>query len=65
MADGDETEAERTNAKGDPEAPLDRNEMIGKADMLLRHGGISAPQTIIDGILGLASGEPLPRIDLA
>jgi len=65
MADGEEAEAERTNAKGDPEAPLDRSEMIAKADMLLSHGGVSAPQLIIDGILALAYDAPLPRIDLA
>ena len=64
MTDGHVEEADRTNAKGDPEAPLDRDEMIAKADMLLRHGGVAAPATVIDGILGLADDRPLPRLDL-
>ena len=64
MQDGHEDAIERTNAKGDPEAPLTRDEMIEKAEMLLRHGGVAAPALIVEGILGLASGGTLPDLAL-
>jgi 2-methylcitrate dehydratase PrpD len=64
LAGGEEYEAARTNAKGDPEAPLSRNEMIAKAEMLLRHGGISTPASIVDGILALPLDRPLPDLGL-
>lgn len=62
LDDGTEYVAERTNAKGDPEAPLSRNEMIAKADMLLRHGGIHDPARIIDGVLAMADDGPVPAL---
>lgn len=65
LKDGYQDKAERVNAKGDPEAPLARDEMIAKAEMLLRHGGVKAPSAVIDGILGLAADGALPRLDLA
>ncbi len=61
---GKEYAAERTHAKGDPEAPLSRDEMIAKASMLLAHGNAAHPDRIADEILGMASGGSLPKFDL-
>ncbi|MEE4379577.1 MAG: MmgE/PrpD family protein [Candidatus Competibacteraceae bacterium] len=61
---GSRMHAHRTHAKGDPEAALSRAEMIGKAERLLRHGGISEPQTLIAAILTLADDGPLPMLKL-
>jgi 2-methylcitrate dehydratase PrpD len=50
----------RPHAKGDPEAPLDANEMLEKATMLLRFAGIdAAPQA--RGFPVLEIGDP-PRL---
>lgn len=64
MADGRELVAERTDAKGDPEAPLSPNEMVEKAGMLLRHGGLANPTPFIDAVLGLAESATLPDLSL-
>ena len=42
---GDTFSAEVVNAKGDPELPLSRDEMISKAERLIEFGasGLSAP----------------------
>lgn len=64
LDDGTEYVAERTNAKGDPEAPLSRNDMIAKADMLLRYGNVAEPRRIIDGVLSMADDGALPDLDL-
>lgn len=60
--DGTRLSAQRTQAKGDPEAPLSRAELIDKARMLLGYGGVSAPQRLIDAILALAEGGPVPEL---
>lgn len=64
LRDGRELVAERTDAKGDPEAPLGRDEMIAKASMLLSHGGVEDPMRMIDAILGLAESDALPDLAL-
>lgn len=64
LKDGSELVATRTNAKGDPEAPLSRGDMIAKARMLLEHGGVAEPMPLIDGILGLARNGALPDLSL-
>lgn len=64
LADGTELAAARTNAKGDPEAPLSSDDMIAKARMLLVHGGVREPERIIDGVLGLAANGALPELSL-
>lgn len=64
LADGTELAAERTNAKGDPEAPLSRDEMIAKARLLLAHGNVREPERVIDGILGLATDGVMPDLPL-
>ncbi len=52
----------KRNAKGDPEAPLSRDEMIDKADFLLRYGGVKEPSVFIESILATAQGGPLPKL---
>jgi len=60
LGDGRTLRRERTHAKGDPEAPLSRDEMIAKATMLLTHGGVAAPGELIESVLALADDGPLP-----
>lgn len=64
LRDGTALEAARTNAKGDPEAPLSPDEMVAKARMLLTHGDVKEPERLIDGVLALASNGWLPPAPL-
>ncbi|MCE9649250.1 MAG: MmgE/PrpD family protein [Parvibaculum sp.] len=64
LTDGTVLSATRTNAKGDPEAPLSRADMIDKALMLFAHGKVREPERLVDGILGLASDGALPDLSL-
>jgi len=64
LKDGSEFETRRENAKGDPEAPLSKDDMVAKAEMLLAHGGVRNPKAVIDGVLGLASEGALPDLSL-
>ena len=54
--------ARRTHAKGDPEVALSPTELIAKARMLLRHGGIIEPDRLVAAILALADDAPLPEL---
>ena len=62
LNDGAELVAERRHAKGDPEAPLDEAAMREKAAMLLRHGGVAAPDATVDAILALTDDAALPTL---
>lgn len=64
LLDGTELEARRTNAKGDPEAPLSRDEMIAKAHMLLAHGRVRDPERVVEDLLALGSKSELPDLPL-
>ena len=64
MKDGTERVAERTNAKGDPEAPLSADDMVAKARMLMKHGAVPDPDRLIEAILALPSGGELPDLSL-
>ena len=64
MKDGAEYAAERTNAKGDPEAPLSADEMVAKARMLMEHGAVAEPDRLIEAILALPDGGNLPELNL-
>ena len=64
LKDGSEFETRRENAKGDPESPLSKDDMVAKAEMLLAHGGVRNPKAVIDGVLGLASEGGLPDLSL-
>ncbi|MEQ9518714.1 MAG: MmgE/PrpD family protein [Parvibaculum sp.] len=55
----------RSNAKGDPEAPLSKAEMVAKAEMLLAHAGVDDPTPFIDAVLGLVSADKLPDLPVA
>jgi len=62
LTDGTRLEAQRDHAKGDPEAPLTQAEIVAKADMLLGFGGVIKAQALIDAILALPAGGPVPRL---
>lgn len=50
------------SAKGDPESPLSRAELVDKARMLLTHGLVEDPESLIESVLATASDGPLPEI---
>jgi 2-methylcitrate dehydratase PrpD len=64
LGDGRNLRCERAHAKGDPEAPLSRAEMIDKARMLLAHGRVNSPEALIESIFALANDGPLPKLEL-
>ena len=65
LSDGVELAASRHDAKGDPEAPLSRADMVAKATMLMRLGGYDEPQPLIDAILAMPKANaPLPSLML-
>jgi 2-methylcitrate dehydratase PrpD len=66
LEDGTERRASKTHAKGDPEAPLDRDEMMAKARSLLAFAGLGGGEveTMIHAILALACDRPLPALPL-
>ncbi|MFO1433676.1 MAG: MmgE/PrpD family protein [Candidatus Competibacteraceae bacterium] len=64
LEDGSRLSVQRNQAKGDPEAPLSRDDIIAKAKMLLQYGGISDPDGLITAILALADDGRLPRLEL-
>jgi 2-methylcitrate dehydratase PrpD len=66
LADGTERRIGKTHAKGDPEAPLDRDEMIAKARMLLAFAGLddAEVEAVIAAVLALVGDRPLPALPL-
>lgn len=64
LKDGGEVTAARTACKGDPELALDRGEMIAKARDLLSYAAVNDAEAIVDGVLGMAGGGPVPDIGL-
>lgn len=64
LAGGDTIRASRTHAKGDPEAPLSRDEMIDKARMLMDHARVPDPERLAESILALGNGGALPDLGL-
>ena len=64
LVSGETLVAEREHAKGDPEAPLSREDMIAKARMLLAHGRVADPDRLIDDILAMSAGGPVPTLSL-
>lgn len=65
LGDGTRLEAQRRDAYGDPENPLNEEAMRRKAAMLFAHGRLAteAPH-LTDSILDLAEDGPLPRLPL-
>ena len=64
LADGGRVGAARRQCKGDPEAALDRDEMVEKARELMRFGKVGDPEAAIAGVLGMAHGGPVPSFDI-
>jgi len=62
LKDGGVHSAERGDAKGDPEMPLSADEIVDKARRLIEFGQYPEPDALIEGILALADGGPLPRL---
>ncbi len=62
LRDGTTLAATRRHAKGDPELPLSRDDMIAKARRLLAHGGVEQAEAFIAAILAMADGGPLPAL---
>ncbi len=53
VRDGTALNAARTAAKGNPEAPLSRADMIAKATMLMRLGWLVETEALIEPILAM------------
>jgi len=64
LKDGASVTAARTTCKGDPELALTRDEMIAKARELLTYAAINDVDALVDGVLGMADGGPVPQITL-
>ena len=62
---GETITQKRRHAKGDPEAPLSHDEMIAKAQMLLRHAGAANGDAFIDAVLTLSGDKALPLLPIA
>jgi 2-methylcitrate dehydratase PrpD len=62
MSDGSELAQEVADARGDPELPLSAGELAEKARGLLDHGGLKNPDLLIDEVLSMADGGPVPDL---
>ena len=58
--DGSVELSHRRHVKGDPEAPMTQAELKGKAKTLLELGGVKEPDALMDAILLMAEGGPVP-----
>ncbi len=61
LDDGSVVAAARTQCKGDPEAALDRDEMIVKSRELLSFGGVADVDGYIASVLAMADGGPVAQ----
>lgn len=64
LNDGSQIVAARAHCKGDPEAALNRDEMIVKARELLSFGGVADIDGTVEGVLGMADGGPVPDLEI-
>jgi len=62
FADGTSLATVREECRGDPEAALSADEMVEKAQYLMRHGGINDSSVVIDGILSMINGAAPPDL---
>ena len=62
LESGDTLVCTREHAKGDPEAPMSRNEMIAKAIDLFRIGGVTQPEDFAASVLDMVRGGPVPDL---
>jgi 2-methylcitrate dehydratase PrpD len=58
LDDGSTVTAARTQCKGDPEAPINRDDMIVKSRELLKFGGVADVDGFIQSVLAMADGGP-------
>ena len=56
LSDGRILKSSKPECKGDPEAALNDNEMITKAEDLIRFGGVNDPDLLIEGIMEMSQG---------
>ena len=61
---GGSVTAVRNACKGDPELPLNRDEMIAKARELLSFAAINDVDAVVDGVLDMANGGAVPGFSL-
>jgi 2-methylcitrate dehydratase PrpD len=59
---GDMIVQHRAHAKGDPEAPMSRGEIMAKAETLFRLGGVPEPGDLSAAVLNMVHGAPVPNI---
>jgi 2-methylcitrate dehydratase PrpD len=64
FADGTSISNACTNVKGDPEAPLSRDEMTAKARALLALGAVKDADAFIESVLAMAGDGPVPELAL-
>ena len=64
LKDGGSVTAARNACKGDPELPLNRDEMIDKARDLLTFATVNDVDAVIDSVLGMANGGDVPQFSL-
>ncbi len=64
LADGSELSSTRMSAKGDPESPMTREEILAKASSLLQAVAGSETGRMIEAILGMVDNGPVPVVDL-
>ncbi len=62
LHDGSVIRHEVADARGDPELRLSHHDMVAKARGLLEHGQHPDPDALIDGVLAMADGGPVPDL---
>ena len=62
LQDGSMISHEVADARGDPELPLSRDDMVAKARGLLEHGRHPAPDDLIDQILAMPRSGMVPDL---
>ena len=65
LDDGSRVAVARTECKGDPEAALERDDMIVKARELLSFGGAGDGEAIVEAVLAMADDGPVPVLPVA
>lgn len=62
LEDGSVMSHEVADARGDPELPLSRDDMVAKARGLLEHGRHPAPEDLIDQVLAMPRSGAVPDL---
>ncbi len=63
LGSGKIVSASRSDCKGDPQAPLSSDEIVAKAKMVMRHGGLE-DATLVEEILTLPGAGAVPTLPL-